>query len=76
VQIRVADTGCGIPPERIATMFEDFATTKRQGLGLGLAIVKKIVEQLGGTVSATSAVGRGTTFVLEFGRISPPETAG
>ena len=76
VQIRVADTGCGIPPERITTMFEDFATTKRQGLGLGLAIVKKIVEQLGGTVSASSEVGRGTTFVLEFGRISPPEAAG
>ncbi|MCX6538173.1 MAG: sensor histidine kinase [Acidobacteria bacterium] len=76
VQIRVADTGCGIPPERIVTMFEDFATTKRQGLGLGLAIVKKIVEQLGGTVSASSEVGRGTTFVLEFGRISPPEAAG
>lgn len=75
VEIRVSDTGCGIPPERIVTMFEDFATTKRQGLGLGLAIVKKIVEQLGGTVGASSEVGRGTTFVLEFGRISPPEAA-
>jgi len=75
-QVRVADTGCGIPPERIATMFEDFATTKRQGLGLGLAIVKKIVEQLGGTVSASSQVGQGTTFVLDFERISPPEAAG
>ena len=76
VRILVTDTGCGIPPDRIATMFEDFATTKRQGLGLGLAIVKKIVEQLGGTVSASSEVGRGTTFVLEFERIAPPETAG
>jgi len=69
VQIRVTDTGCGIPPERMATMFEDFATTKRQGLGLGLAIVKKIVEQLGGTVCASSQAGRGTTFALEFERI-------
>jgi signal transduction histidine kinase len=76
ILLRVADTGCGIPPERIATMFEDFATTKRQGLGLGLAIVKKIVEQLGGTVSASSDVGRGTTFVLEFERIPPSEAAG
>ena len=74
-RIRVTDTGCGIPPERIATVFEDFATTKRQGLGLGLAIVKKIVEQLGGSVSASSESGRGTTFVLEFGRIPPPEAA-
>jgi two-component system sensor histidine kinase HydH len=76
VQLRVADTGCGIPPERIATMFEDFSTTKRQGLGLGLAIVKKIVEQLGGTVGATSQVGRGTMFLVEFGQISPPDAAG
>ncbi|MCX6544886.1 MAG: sensor histidine kinase [Acidobacteria bacterium] len=76
VRIRVSDTGCGIAPDRIATVFEDFTTTKRQGLGLGLAIVKKIVEQLGGNVSVTSEVGRGTTFVLEFGQIPPPETAG
>src|SRR5262249_33295888 len=36
--IEVADTGCGIPADRIDTIFEDFATTKRRGLGLGLAI--------------------------------------
>jgi len=71
--LSVADTGCGIPPERMATLFEDFATTKRQGLGLGLAIVKKIVEQLGGRVTASSDAGRGTTFRLEFDRIEPPE---
>ncbi|MEI6666749.1 MAG: sensor histidine kinase [Acidobacteriota bacterium] len=69
VQIRIADTGCGIAPERLATLFEDFETTKRQGLGLGLAIVKKIVDQLDGTITATSVVGRGTTFVLEFARV-------
>ncbi|MBI2185923.1 MAG: hypothetical protein HYU37_02230, partial [Acidobacteria bacterium] len=44
--VEVADTGCGIPRERLATIFEDFVTTKRRGLGLGLAISKKIVEQL------------------------------
>ena len=68
VQVRVYDTGCGIPPERIAAIFEDFVTTKRRGLGLGLAISKKIVEQLGGRISVASEVGRGTTFVLEFPR--------
>jgi signal transduction histidine kinase len=68
VQVRIYDTGCGIPPERIAQIFEDFVTTKRRGLGLGLAISKKIVEQLGGHISVASEVGKGTTFVLDFPR--------
>ena len=68
VQIRVYDTGCGIAPDRIAQIFDDFVTTKRRGLGLGLAISKKIVEQLGGQISVASEVGKGTTFVLDFPR--------
>jgi signal transduction histidine kinase len=68
VRIRVYDTGCGIAPDRIAAIFDDFVTTKRRGLGLGLAISKKIVEQLGGQISVSSEVGKGTTFVLEFPR--------
>jgi len=68
VQVRIYDTGCGIPPERLAQIFEDFVTTKRRGLGLGLAISKKIVEQLGGQISVASEVGKGTTFVLDFPR--------
>ena len=70
--LRVADTGCGIPAERLETMFEDFNTTKRQGLGLGLAISKKIVDQSGGTIAATSEVGVGTTFVVSLARIPAP----
>ena len=68
VQVRVYDTGCGIPPDRLHAIFEDFVTTKRRGLGLGLAISKKIVEQLGGQISVASEVGRGTTFVVDFPR--------
>src|SRR5919112_4088369 len=68
VQIRVYDTGCGIPPDRLQAVFEDFVTTKRRGLGLGLAISKKIVEQLGGQITVASEVGKGTTFVMEFPR--------
>ena len=60
------DTGCGIPKERLDTIFEDFVTTKRRGLGLGLAISKKIVEQLDGTITVASEVGVGTTFTLKF----------
>jgi signal transduction histidine kinase len=71
VQIRVEDTGCGIPPDRLAAIFEDFVTTKRRGLGLGLAISRKIVEQLGGQITVTSEVGKGTTFVLDFPRTRP-----
>ena len=68
VRVRVYDTGCGIPPDRIGAIFDDFVTTKRRGLGLGLAISKKIIEQLGGQISVASEVGKGTTFVLDFPR--------
>jgi len=64
--VEVRDTGSGIPPERLATIFDDFVTTKKRGLGLGLAISKKIVEQLGGTITVASEVGRGTTFTMRF----------
>ena len=64
--IEIADTGTGIPAERLGTIFDDFVTTKKQGLGLGLALSKKLVEQLGGTIAVTSQVGVGTTFTLRF----------
>ncbi len=70
VQIRVYDTGCGIPADRLQAVFEDFVTTKRRGLGLGLAITRKIVEQLGGRISVASEVGKGSTFVIDFPRTS------
>jgi signal transduction histidine kinase len=70
--LRVTDTGCGIPAERMDTMFEDFNTTKRQGLGLGLAITKKIVDQSGGSITAASRVGAGTTFAVSFAQIPAP----
>jgi signal transduction histidine kinase len=65
-EITVTDTGTGIPPERLSTIFDDFVTTKRRGLGLGLAISKNIVEQLGGTIGVVSSVGIGTQFTLRF----------
>jgi signal transduction histidine kinase len=66
VEIRVADTGSGIPAERLPAIFDDFVTTKRRGLGLGLAISKRIVEQLDGTIDVQSEVGQGTAFTLRF----------
>jgi signal transduction histidine kinase len=66
VEIRVTDTGSGIPPERLSTIFDEFVTTKRRGLGLGLAISKRIVEQLDGTIDVQSELGRGTAFTMRF----------
>ena len=66
VEVTVADTGSGIPAERLSAIFDDFVTTKRRGLGLGLAISKRIVEQLNGTIAVESEVGRGTAFTLRF----------
>src|SRR5204862_4825678 len=66
VTVTVADTGSGIPAERLSAIFDDFVTTKRRGLGLGLAIAKRIVEQLDGTITVESEVGRGTAFTLRF----------
>jgi signal transduction histidine kinase len=66
IEISVTDTGSGIAPDRLAQIFEDFVTTKRRGLGLGLAISKRIVEQLDGTITVESELGRGTAFTLRF----------
>jgi len=66
MEIGIQDTGCGIPRERLGTIFEDYVTTKRKGLGLGLAISKKIVQDLNGTIGVESEPGKGTTFTLKF----------
>jgi signal transduction histidine kinase len=66
VEVTVADTGSGIDPARLGAIFDEFVTTKRRGLGLGLAITKRIVEQLEGTISVESELGKGTTFTLRF----------
>lgn len=69
-EIRVRDTGCGIPTGKVQAIFEDFVTTKRRGLGLGLAISRKIVEQLGGAITVQSVVGEGSCFTLSFPRLT------
>ncbi|HBO59844.1 MAG TPA: hypothetical protein DD624_08060 [Alphaproteobacteria bacterium] len=68
--LRVADTGCGIPPENIQRIFEPFFSNnqenKESGTGLGLSIVKSIVESAGGKISVESTVGQGTVFTFVF----------
>jgi len=59
-EIRVSDTGTGIPEAVLERIFDPFFTTKEEGSGLGLATVHRIVEGNGGHVSVESAVERGT----------------
>jgi signal transduction histidine kinase len=61
-EIGVIDRGCGIPPDRIDTIFNPFVTTRSDGVGLGLAIVSKIVDGHGGRMAVDSEPGRGSTF--------------
>ena len=79
VEIRVSDTGIGIPAEFLPYIFERFRqvdssiTRSHGGLGLGLAIVRHLVELHGGTVSAESAgLGKGATFIVQLPLL--PET--
>jgi signal transduction histidine kinase len=67
VRIIVADTGSGIPPEMIRSIFEPFVTTKgERGTGLGLWIVKGIIQNHGGKLSVRSRLGYGTTFRIDL----------
>ena len=67
-EIRISDTGCGIPSEALERIFEPFFTTKPagRGSGLGLVVVRGIVSDHGGAISVSSRPGAGTTFVLTF----------
>ncbi len=68
VAVRVRDDGHGMAPDIAARVFEPFFTTKPagRGSGLGLVVAKGIVSDHGGTISVTSAPGRGTQFSLTF----------
>jgi len=70
VEVAVSDTGCGIPPEALARIFERFykADKSRQrdgeGTGLGLAIARHTVEAHGGSIRVESEPGKGSTFYV------------
>lgn len=73
VEIAVSDTGCGIPREQLARIWEPYVTSKPGGTGLGLAIARQTVLAHDGEVAATSIVGTGTEirFVLPVSPLTP-----
>jgi len=66
IEISIADTGCGIPPEHLNKLFDPFFTTKQvgHGTGLGLSVTLGIVQRHGGTIRVNSEVGNGSTFTI------------
>ena len=70
VRIAVRDTGCGISPGQLESIFEPFVqvdaslTRRTGGTGLGLAIARKLTAAMGGTLVVESAVGSGSTFTV------------
>jgi two-component system NtrC family sensor kinase len=67
LQVKIADTGCGIPEENMAKIFDPFFTTRQNGgTGLGLSVSYGIVNNHGGIIEVESAIGVGTTFTIRL----------
>ncbi|MBX9624038.1 MAG: sensor histidine kinase [Gemmataceae bacterium] len=71
-EVRVADTGVGIPPDQLRQIFEPFFTTKqpdeygRGGTGLGLSVCRQIIEQHHGRIRVESVAGKGSAFTVKL----------
>lgn len=85
VRLTVSDTGCGIPPDRLAHLFDRYLDTDRldaypHGLGIGLALCRGIAQGHGGMLTAESTVGSGSSFTLSLPNrclsdAAPPESS-
>jgi two-component system NtrC family sensor kinase len=76
VELSIADTGCGIPPENLKRIFDPFFTTKSgKGTGLGLSVSHGIVEAHGGAIAVESEPGRGSTFRVVLPLVRPADAA-
>lgn len=76
VEFSVTDTGCGIAPEKLSTIFSTFKneSTPQTGTGLGLSITTKYVECMGGTISVESELGVGSKFIIRLPRVCNVES--
>jgi PAS domain S-box-containing protein len=63
--IKVSDTGPGIPPSVVKTLFTPLRSHKSKGMGLGLPVAKRMVEAHGGAITFRTALGYGTTFIVD-----------
>jgi len=78
VELRIADTGTGIPATSLERIYEPFFTTKSagEGHGLGLMVAQGIVKEHGGSIEVVSNEGEGTEFVVRFPRATPVPDGG
>ena len=66
IEIAISDTGRGIAPEHLESVFKPFFTTRHTGTGLGLSITREIIQRHGGTVALRSKLGEGTTMTIRL----------
>ena len=70
IVLKVADTGCGMPPEVGARIFDKFyqgdTSHKQQGNGLGLTLVKKVIDNMGGEIGVKSRLDEGSEFIVRL----------
>ena len=79
-EIRIADTGTGIPVEHLPRIFDPYYSTKTRdeqgqgGSGIGLSLCKEIIESHNGRIRVETAVGKGTTFILKLPMLVYPSS--
>ncbi len=72
--VTVADTGQGIPEDKLDHIFEPYYSTKETGIGLGLAVTRKLIEEHDGRIAVASRVGAGTTFTIHLPADPPADS--
>jgi signal transduction histidine kinase len=77
-EVKIRDTGHGIPKQHLSHIYDPFFTTKPigEGTGMGLSIVYGVVKHHRGKISVTSKVKKGTTFCVQFPVVESPEEKG